>query len=214
MSKKIDLTGRRFGRLVALRPCQYMKRRQTVWLCLCDCGNEKEVVYMDLKKGDTKSCGCLLRYSQIYGSIKHGYTINGIIRPEYGIWLTMKNRCNNRSVKCFKHYGGRGVKVCDRWMESFDNFISDMGNRPTVKHSLDRFPDNDGDYTILNCRWATKEEQGSNKRNNKWIEFNGKRFIQAEWARILNMDVRKLHYHLSRMNINEVIARFTPEIKL
>lgn len=125
--------------------------------------------------------------------------------PEYLIWAHMKTRCYNKNYKLYHCYGGRGIIVCDRWLNSFENFISDMGKRPTSKHSLDRFPNQNGIYEPENCRWATPKEQQGNRRNNKWIEHNGKRMIQADWARELNMDVRKLHHHLKNFSINEII---------
>lgn len=102
--------------------------------------------------------------------------------PEYGIWQAMKNRCNRPATRYYENYGGRGIKVCDRWMHSVVNFIDDMGLRPTSTHSIERI-DNDGNYEPSNCRWATAAEQASNKRSNRYITVNGRRMTLAEAAR-------------------------------
>lgn len=104
---------------------------------------------------------------------------------EYSTWMNMKNRCYSIKNKDYHHYGGRGIKVCNRWLgkNGFKNFLSDMGKKPTSKHSLDRFPNKNGNYTPKNCRWATQDQQTRNTRRNHWIKHNGKRMILADWAR-------------------------------
>jgi hypothetical protein len=99
--------------------------------------------------------------------------------PEYRIWCSMKYRCNNPKAKPFYLYGGRGVKVCDRWNESFDDFIGDMGKKPSKRHSLDRI-DNNGNYEPKNCRWATPDQQCANRRTSVWFEYNGKRMSKKQ----------------------------------
>lgn len=123
--------------------------------CRCDCGAEKTVAGNTLRLGDARSCGCLIVDTQT----KHG--MYGT--PTYGSWSRMIARCTNPKSNRYKYYGGRDIKVCERWM-LFVNFYADMGMRPSTKHSIDRI-DNDGDYEPRNCRWATAKEQSANKRH-------------------------------------------------
>jgi len=111
----------------------------------------------------------------------------------------MKNRTTNSNNKSFHRYGGRGIKVCNRWSKSFENFIKDMGQRPTKNHSIDRI-DNDGNYTPVNCRWATKKEQSNNTKTNRFITFNHETKTIAEWARKLNINYVTLLRRLSNLN--------------
>lgn len=119
--------------------------------------------------------GCVFR--------SHGKTESA----EYIVWCGMKRRCYNRNCRSFQDYGGRGIKVCDRWIHSFENFLSDMGPRPDDGYELDRFPDNDGDYRPGNCRWVKRKHNLRNKRSNRRIEFNGKRLCISEWAELTGL---------------------------
>lgn len=150
--------------------------KRLFWFCKCSCGTEREVLEINLVRGATKGCGCVR--VGIFTKIitKHGLRYS----VEYAVWSTMKDRCLNPRNKQFKHYGGRGVKVCERWMQ-FENFISDMGKRPKGL-SLDRI-NNDGNYEPPNCRWATIREQSRNKRSNKVLIFNGKKMCVRDWDR-------------------------------
>lgn len=163
MSKKIDLTGRRFSRLTAIRVAGRDSTGRFEYLCRCDCGQEKTVRGSNLTSGHVKSCGCLLREAD--QGITHGLSH----APEYIVWLSMKRRCSNPKNESFKYYGGRGIKVCDRWLHSFENFLDDMGSRPSPEHSIDRI-NVDGDYEPSNCRWATLSEQARNKRTSNHRE--------------------------------------------
>jgi len=132
--------------------------------------------------------------------IIHGHNRRGKTTKEYRSWYHMKTRCYNKKRPYWKYYGGRGIKVCDRWKDSFVNFLSDMGNKPTSKHSLDRI-DNNGDYSPDNCKWSTSKQQTRNKRSNIMIEYNGKIQCLNDWAKELEIKrttlwMRIYKYHL------------------
>ena len=115
-------------------------------------------------------------------------------RPSwYSSWIGMKQRCYNKTNKEYKNYGAKGVIVCNRWRNSSKLFLKDMGNKPTPKHTLDRYPNPKGNYELSNCRWATQTQQQQNRTNHRWIEHNGERFIMAEWARRFNLCKSGLH---------------------
>lgn len=157
------MIGQRFDRLIVIafhdRNPQTRKLR---WLCQCDCGKTKLVFGNNLRRGNTKSCGCLQKEITVDRSTKHGHTNKTAVSGTYHSWREMKSRCYNPKRKFYKHYGGRGITVCDRWLESFDNFLADMGERPNGK-SIDRI-DTNGNYEPNNCRWATQTQQIHNRR--------------------------------------------------
>jgi hypothetical protein len=159
-----DLSGMRFGRLLATLRGKTDKGGNVFWHCLCDCGNSIEVKGARLKSEETRSCGCFQkqRVSEVNGSHRKTHS------PEYRSWASMIARCENPKYHHFHRYGGRGIKICDNWRNSFENFLSDMGNRPSLSHTLDRI-NNDGNYEPANCRWATKLEQRHNQ--SRVIEF-------------------------------------------
>jgi hypothetical protein len=161
---KRDLTGQIFNRLTVLKSSEN-KNGKTTWLCKCDCGNECKVYTICLTKGFIPPCK------------SHGMTES----KEYKAWCLMKSRCYVVHNNQYLRYGGRGIKVCDRWLHSFENFYADMGNKPTSKHTLDRKNSNE-DYSPNNCRWATQKEQQGNRTNNRWHEYNGIKMILADWA--------------------------------
>lgn len=154
-----NLSGQRFGRLLALDSEKTTARQERCWRCVCDCGNEVVVRSRCLRRGDTKSCGCL-RVDTIkqQDNTKHGYYNS----PTYHSWEGMKQRCTNPNYDNYRYYGALGITYCKRW-EKFESFLEDMGERPPNK-SLDRINPY-GNYEPHNCRWATSIEQANNKRS-------------------------------------------------
>jgi len=152
MGKALDLRGQRFGRLVAIEPTDRRSRGVIIWRCICDCGNEHFTTSVRLHHKLVKSCGCL----------RGNYSYHGMFgTPTHKSWEGMKSRCNDPNNSSYKYYGGRGIKVCERW-HKFENFYADMGERPKGM-TLDRI-NNDGDYEPRNCKWATYKEQRANSR--------------------------------------------------
>lgn len=176
-----NLNGLRFGRLIVKEFAgkRIGKRGEAyyLWNCLCDCG-EKSIVYAgSLNSGNTKSCGCLRGELSSTRQTIHGLSQT----PEYEVWSNMKRRCQEESNKAWKDYGGRGITVCDRWMD-FTLFYSDIGPRPTPKHTLGRI-NNGAGYSPSNCRWETKTAQNNNTRSNRFLTFGGKTMTVSEWGR-------------------------------
>ena len=166
----IDHIGKTFGRLTVLSQ-DVSVGRHTKWLCVCECGTVKSYYTSNLTGGKSTSCGC--KSSSTLEKIRAGATKHGMSRTRtYKTWMSMKGRCTNPNYPHYPNYGGRGILVCDRWLESFENFLKDMGEAP-VEMSLDRI-DNDGDYSPENCRWATRSEQQNNKRNTQMLTAFGK----------------------------------------
>lgn len=157
----IDLTNSRFGRLIVLSFGGQTRYRNAKWNCLCECGTSIVVSSGNLRNGNTKSCGCLQRDRVIEISTTHGKCYSSV----YHTWVSMKQRCFDSAVHHYKYYGGRGITVCDRWLNSFENFYADMGDKPSPDHSIDR-KNNYGNYEPSNCRWATATDQMHNRRVN------------------------------------------------
>ena len=187
--KIIDLSGERFGRLIVLSRAPNNKTT-TRWLCLCDCGTTKAINATCLTKEITKSCGCLRKEKTGKQFSRHGMSDSS----EYSIWLAMRRRCYDKNNKDFLRYGGRGIVVCDRWKDSFQNFYADMGNKPNGC-SIDRI-DVDGNYSPENCKWSNAIEQANNKSTNHYITYGAETHTIAEWARIGGIPQPALHQRI------------------
>lgn len=208
-----DLVGRRFGRLVVIGPAEKTKARQKTCLCQCDCGTIKVIRQDHLTSGATTSCGCYRReFSAAHGKkvlTKHGWYGTSL----YKRWVGMRGRCNNPKSDMWKHYGGRGIRVCKEWNESFEAFRDwslEHGYRedaPAGTCTLDRI-DTNGNYEPDNCRWISIFEQQSNRRNNRLVEFMGERYTIAQLARMYDMCWETLSGRLKRgMSAEEAVSR-------
>lgn len=190
---KNDLTGQVFGRLAVIRIDGKDSGSKWRWLCQCECGNIVSVLGYNLKSGNSRSCGCLCA-----DNISARSTIHGLAKTtEHIAWSTMKQRCCNQKKEHFDHYGGRGIKVCERWVNSFTNFLADMGPRPSSRHSIER-NDVNGDYSPENCRWATKKEQMRNMRRNRLIVAFGVSHCINEWAELTGIHRATIAYRIDR----------------
>jgi len=177
---RIDLTDKTYDHLTVLRyEGRDPKTRRSLWRCKCACGNECIVDGVRLTTRDTKSCGC----QQFVGldRTEHGATKNRKMTTEYSLWLGMKQRCTNPKHKNYENYGGRGITVCEKWSESFEAFLKDMGERPSEGLTLERM-DNDKPYEPGNVRWATRLEQAQNRRSSKTYTVDGVAKTIGEWS--------------------------------
>lgn len=170
-----DLTGQKFGRLTAIRRVENLPPYgQARWLFKCECGSDIVIFGYSAAHGKQKSCGCYERDNP--PRLKHG----GTGTPEFRSWTGMRARCMNKNNAAYHLYGGRGIKICERWGK-FDNFLADMGPRPSKSHSLDRVNPN-GDYEPSNCRWASHSQQVRNRRLTVTYTHNGETLSLPEWA--------------------------------
>lgn len=206
-----NFAGQRFGRLTVVGR-DASRRDSTYWICVCDCGKQKSVLGGNLKSGDNRSCGCLRRELAAERGTTHGHKRRKATSAEYRTWRNMISRCNSPHNKCYANYGSRGIKVCDAWVADFAIFLRDVGPRPSPKHTLDRYPNNDGNYEPGNVRWATRTQQNRNRRDNIFISFNGATVSLAEAieARGLAYSVVRSRY-LSGWSLNRALGLEPPD---
>ena len=177
-----DISGRTFGKLKVISVA-YKINKKYCWNCICECGNKKIVDGNRLRSGWTKSCGCLINTQKRQSQ-----------NNRYNVWASMIHRCSNKKSSSYKNYGARGIKVCERWINSFESFCDDMGDRPTGL-TLDRI-DVNGNYCKENCRWATMKAQNTNRRNTIFIVAFGKKQLISDWSKEKNIKVATLRARL------------------
>ena len=195
-----NLAGQTFERLHVLRQVGRTKHGSVRWKCRCSCGNTTIVSAGDLKSRHTMSCGCRRREVSAARQRTHGESGTRVGLPassEYKTWASIIQRCTNLNNPNYKNYGGRGITVCKHWMK-FENFLADMGRRPSSKHTIER-KDNEGPYSQENCTWATMLEQGNNKRSNHLITFKGETQTLSEWARRTGINQTTIRSRLDRL---------------
>lgn len=196
---KIDLTGKRFGRLTVIRQADdYVYpngKRRTQWECLCDCGNTITAEQSNLKRGNTNSCGCYNLDNIRTMSITHG----GRHTRLYRIWSNMKTRCLDVNNKNYAKYGARGISVCDKWKNSFESFRDwALNNGYRDNLTIDRI-DVNGGYFPENCRWANAKVQANNRRNNKTYEYHGEKHTLAELSDMYHIPYHTLYARVTRL---------------
>lgn len=197
MPKVLDLTNQKFNRLTVIKPMlERTIDNKPQWLCKCDCGKFIMVTASGLRSGNNKSCGCLHRELVIKRNKEnatHGFSRT----PIYQTWGGMITRCYNEKDMHYEDYGARGIKVCDRWRNSFENFLADMGEKPSKQHSLER-KDVNGDYEPNNCIWATPKTQSNNRRNNTKYIYKGEELTSSQLAEKYKLNLSMLDYRLRR----------------
>ena len=203
--KFINLKGMKIGLLTMLHCEGSWHHGGTLWLAQCDCGNLTHVRSIYATSGHTTSCGC-----HRDKKLKESNVIHGMSRSvEHSIWRKIIQRCCNKNDKGYKVYGGRGIKVCERWLSSFQNFYNDLGPRPSSKHSIDRI-NNNGPYSPENCKWSTLIEQACNKSTNRFLMIGGVRFTVSQAARTYNLSPGMVAQRL-RLKWDDRSAIFKPK---
>lgn len=217
MGKKLDFLGKKIGRWTVVKENgRFYPGGHILWFCVCECGNTQNITGNTLKSGNSTSCGCY--HAEMVGNMvrTHGATKCKDHKEtrEYTSWMQMKSRCRNTNLKSYKDYGGRGVTVCSRWLgeDGFINFLSDMGERPEG-HSLDRYPNNNGNYEPSNCRWATRPQQQRGRRNNIWLEHEGERLVMTDWLKRIAMPYSTFQYHVKKGRTIEDIIQIVKNKK-
>ena len=201
----VDLTGQRFGRLLVT--ARAASRHGARFHCICDCGSQVVARASNLRGGYTRSCGCLKYEETSKRRRKHGHSVPET--SEYRTWKSLKGRCNNPNDKAFHNYGDRGITICDRWRNSFENFFADMGPRPP-NLSLERI-DNDGNYEPGNCVWDTRRKQNRNQRRTKLTEHKAalirERFLAGLSSREIASEFGVTKSTVRKINRGELWSR-------
>lgn len=205
----MSIVGKRFGRLVVLeKTTEHNKSGRLLYLCKCDCGTEKKLPSFHLTCGGTNSCGCLFKEMMTERNTTHGLRHSKKYHKIYNTWIKLRDRCNNVNNIDYLHYGGRGIKVCERWND-FTLFLADMG-MPTEdgqRYSIDRI-DVNGDYCPENCRWATDTQQANNRTNNRYIEQDGVKYTVADFCRKNNAVeyLVRSRLHMGKSTVEELLT--------
>ena len=199
----VDLTGQRFGLLVAVARAG-SNRNGSLWRCRCDCGKERNVIGSNLRKGNSRSCGCIRNKGLVERSKKHGHGGRGKHSAEYRTWRGMLARCRDKD---YPGYGADGIEVCARWefgengMHGFECFFADMGTKPSHHHSIER-KNSSGGYEPDNCRWAIAKEQARNRRTSRYVTVRGMTMTVAEAAERYGVNYGTLQYRLNQMGLD------------
>jgi hypothetical protein len=201
----VDITGQRFGRLTVLRRDFMSGAREVMWECACDCGGTRVTRGASLRRGLTRSCGCLAAEASAARMTTHGQSYS----RTYQAWQNMISRCYYPTTRHFERYGGRGITVCARWRDSFEAFLEDMGDVPDGAE-LDRKA-NDGDYEPSNCHWATRSEQMRNTARTILFTIAGETLCLKDWAARLGIRAQALRCRLNR-GWPEELALTTPKL--
>lgn len=193
-----DMTGQIFERIKVLRQGPSDSNGNARWNCVCECGAKTLSHGFSLRNGAVKSCGCMSHGQLIARIHKHGHAGGKTKKksPTYMSWASIYERCLNPTHRSYHNYGGRGITICERW-RSFENFLADMGERPSAKHSIDRFPNNNGNYEPTNCRWATNAQQSENRRNNVIVTYKGERMILTRAATLAGLTFSCVKWRLN-----------------
>lgn len=231
MSRAIDITGKRFGKVTAVALVESVNGRRR-WDCLCDCGKLLVVQQNNLQSGNTTSCGCSHIGKKMPNRKKprrdlgrlgmkprHGHACGYKKTSEYGTWFAIIARCFDENCPAYPRYGGRGIRMCDGWRASFESFLESMGTKPSPDLSIDRI-DNERGYDCgrcddclarnasANCRWATRKEQSRNMRSNHMITYNNETLPICDWAERLGIRVGVLHHRIGRgWSIDDALSR-------
>lgn len=200
--KAKDLTGQKFGMLTAIKRVEdkvsSTGKHYVMWLCKCDCGNDKVVARSALTKGETRSCGCIKGEN-------HGMSNSKI----YDVWIDMKKRCYDPQRDDYKNYGGRGVEICNEWKNSFTTFYNwALTSGYDDALTIERI-DVNGNYEPSNCTWATRKEQANNKRNNHFLTFDGKTQTVAQWSNELGINENTIFNRINRGLTDEEVLTIT-----
>lgn len=197
-SLKYDIFGEKFGDLIGLYETGRSKWKDIMWLFKCVCGNNIELVAARVKRGELLHCGCkYVRWNKKHGMCR---------TKEYNSWCSMIGRCYNKNNPNYFRYGGNGINVCERWKNSFNFFLLDMGFAPSKEHSIDRINNHEG-YSPENCRWATQQEQARNRGSNRLIKINGVEKCVTEWCEFYNIKYATYKTRKRRgWNIGEIFS--------
>lgn len=193
-----EMLNKKFGNLLVVKRIEDSKTGIPRFRCSCDCGGYAETTGYALRSGNTKSCGCFQKQRASESSKTHGLSKT----VEYRAWIDLLKRCCDPDSQMYSHYGGRGIVVCDRWLNGFENFLADMGKRPDGME-IDRI-NNNGNYEPENCRWTTRIVNTNNKRNNVLITFKNETKTASEWSRVVGLSAKAIAMRITKY-------KWTPE---